>query len=100
MVDQFRLSTFSGRVGESFQLIASPTMHMELLLAQADALGAQTESPESTRGPFSLIFHGPLSPVLPQATYRFEHAELREFDIFIVPIGPQGDKMRYEAIFT
>ena len=51
------------------------------------------------RSPFALLFVGPLTPVLPQATYRFEHPQLAGLDIFIVPVGPEGGKMRYEAIF-
>ena len=52
------------------------------------------------RRPFALLFHGPLTPILPQAMYRFEHPAFSPLGIFIVPVGPQGDRMRYEAIFA
>jgi len=37
---------------------------------------------------------------LPQRTYDLVHPELGTLQIFIVPLGPQGGEMRYEAIFT
>ncbi len=37
---------------------------------------------------FSLVFRGPLEPVLPQAIYGLEHDALGHLDLFLVPIGP------------
>jgi hypothetical protein len=31
--------------------------------------------------------------------YRLEHPELGVLDIFLVPLGPEEGRMRYEAIF-
>ena len=50
------------------------------------------------RRTFRLEFHGPLQPMLGQGTYLFLVGG-QPHDIFIVPIGPIGDKMRYEALF-
>ena len=48
-----------------------------------------------------LHFSGPINPgYLPQHTYQFQHETMGVFDLFIVPIGPQENRMRYEAIFT
>jgi hypothetical protein len=41
------------------------------------------------RSPFALTFRGPVSPLLPQAIYRF-----------IVPIARDGESVLYEAIFS
>ncbi len=49
---------------------------------------------------FSLIFHGAMTPVLPQRMYRLEHETLGAMDIFLVPIGPDSAGMRYEAVFN
>lgn len=59
------------------------------------------------RAPFSVVFHGPLNPVLPQGIYRLEQERLGALDLFIVPIGPDEPEapgaaakaMRYEAAF-
>ena len=63
-------------------------------------LSAVQELPSSGRegGAFRLEFQGPLEPFLPQATYPFR-IDRERFEIFVVPLGPQGARMRYEAIF-
>ena len=50
--------------------------------------------------PFSLIFRGPLSPVAEQRSYVVTNETLGQMEIFLVPIGPDAQGMRYEAIFT
>jgi hypothetical protein len=52
------------------------------------------------RKPFSLLFLGPPSFVLPQATYRFEHETIGAFDLFIVPVGRTAQGVSYEAVFS
>jgi hypothetical protein len=52
------------------------------------------------RAPFSIVFRGPATPILPQRIYRLEHPAIGSFDLFLVPIGPDERGLRYEAIFT
>ena len=49
---------------------------------------------------FSLIFRGPLTPILDQAIRHIEHPSIGECEIFIVPIARKDDGMRYEAAFN
>jgi hypothetical protein len=64
-------------------------------------------TPDSFRAPFSVLFYGPLQPVLPQGSYRVEHEQLGTLELFIVPVGPDESRvpgqaptaMRYEAVF-
>jgi hypothetical protein len=52
------------------------------------------------REPFSMYFAGPPHPILAQAIYTF-HGETVTFEnLFIVPIGQDGDATEYEAVFT
>jgi hypothetical protein len=59
------------------------------------------------RTSFSVVFHGPLQPVLPQGIYHFAHAALGPLELFLVPVGPDEPAdpaqaptaMRYEAVF-
>ena len=58
------------------------------------------------RTPFSVLFHGPLEPVLAQGSYRLEHERFGSVELFIVPVGPQTQSpgtaptaMGYEAVF-
>jgi hypothetical protein len=49
---------------------------------------------------FSLLFVGPSANFLHQHTYKFRHAEMGEFDLFIVPVGQRDDGYIYQAIFN
>jgi uncharacterized protein DUF6916 len=49
---------------------------------------------------FSLIFRGP-QELLPQGSYRLQHDELKEIELFLVPLGRwKGGDVRYEAVFN
>lgn len=37
---------------------------------------------------------------VPQGIHRVEHEQLGSLEIFLVPLGPDQQGMRYEAIFT
>lgn len=87
---------FAAHLNDRFTVIDQASRH-ELALVEAVPRGAGRAQ---GRQPFALLFHGPLAPVLPQAMYRFEHPALPPLDIFIVPVGPDGERMRYEAIFS
>jgi Domain of unknown function (DUF6916) len=52
------------------------------------------------RQAFTLLFRGAVVPVLPQQIYTVENPELGRMEIFLVPIGPNGVGMQYEAVFS
>ena len=59
------------------------------------------EANVARRSPFALLFLGPVSnQYLLQHIYHIEHAQMGALDIFIVPLGLQEGRMRYEAIFN
>jgi len=96
MLEDFTLETFSGHLGETFRVGEDPDA-VDFTLVEAIAGIARPHG--GGRVPFSLVFRGPLEPVLPQRIYRFEHDELDAFDLFIVPIGPDETGTQYEAVF-
>jgi len=96
MLEDFTLETFAGRLGEKFR-VGEDADAVELELVEATAGIARPHA--GGRVPFSLVFRGPLEPVMPQRIYRVEHHELGAFDLFIVPIGPDEAGMQYEAVF-
>jgi len=49
---------------------------------------------------FSIFFTGPSKPVLPQRTYSLSHEAMGTFDLFIVPVKPDSEGARYEAVFN
>lgn len=52
------------------------------------------------RNPFALYFHGPRTPILPQAIYAFRGDTTSFEQLFIVPVGRTGEGTQYEAVFT
>jgi hypothetical protein len=98
MLESFTLATFSGRLGDTFQVTpgVGPPVDLELVEVSAcRAGGVRTGRSE----PFSLIFRGPRVPALPQQTYPMIHEAIGAFDLFIVPLGPDQQGMLYEAVF-
>jgi hypothetical protein len=53
---------------------------------------------EST--PFSIVLRGPSEPVIAQRIFALTHVSLGTLDLFLVPIGPDEQGMRYEAVFN
>lgn len=49
---------------------------------------------------FSVIFRDATNVALQQQIYRIENDELGSMELFIVPIGPDDEGMRYEAVFA
>jgi hypothetical protein len=84
---------FARHTGGRFRIHADPPFDAELTqVSEADGGAARRQ--------FSLMFRGGPSPPLPQRIYRVEHAELGRLDIFLVPVGPDAEGQRYEAVFT
>jgi hypothetical protein len=91
---------FSGRVGETFVVVADgrPSSPVELVEATESSEPGGPGPDGVQRFQFSLVFRG--DPGLPQGTYRVSHADMGDFDLFLVPIGPDGDSMQYQAAFA
>jgi hypothetical protein len=89
-----------------FTLTGGPA-GMSLDAELAEVTGHAVNPSARFRAPFSVMFHGPLQPVLPQGIYRVEHERLGALELFIVPVGPDEPDdpgqpptaMRYEAVF-
>jgi hypothetical protein len=103
MLDTFTVEKFAPHVGDTFQVFYNDTSAVELTLGSATELGnesAKEWSVTSGRAPFALVFIGSSQFLLGQGMYRFEHAKMEPFVIFLVPTGPNEQGMQYEAIFT
>jgi hypothetical protein len=96
MLETFEVGTFAPRLGETFRIQSTDAEWLEATLIEAAALG---EVAEGRRAQFSLVFRGPGDRVLPQQIYRVAHERIGEFELFLVPIGPDREGMRYEAVF-
>ncbi len=93
------IETFAGREGETFS-VALDDARLDLTLAAVERM-PEGWGRTDAREPFSVLFDGPLERVLPQRTWPLEHADLGRLEIFLVPLGPEGEAtMRYQAVFT
>jgi hypothetical protein len=101
----YTLSLFSPHVGSKFQLCLDGRPALDLTLVEAVSIEAHTmvRDPSIRAEPFSLIFHGPLTPYANQACYELKNSELGSMEIFLVPLGPDKpskSQMQYQAIFN
>ena len=103
MLDQLTHARFAGHLNQRFRLrLESETLDLELItvtpLLVRDGSGS---GGALRREPFSLVFRGPKAPVLPQAIHPLEHEGFPDnLSIFLVPIGPDDEGLRYEAVFN
>ena len=101
MLSELTVADFSPHVGQMFLAEVTGVAPIDLELVRATELAPASRPNPESRQPFSLLFLGPPSDhYLPQRTYRLEHAQMGDLDIFLVPLGPIDQRMQYEAIFT
>jgi len=87
--------TFSKLVRTPFYAVNGSKDPAELILIKAEA------HPGSKRGKsFALMFRGVHETNLEQGTYRFAHATLRDFEMFIVPKPADHHGRYFEAVFN
>jgi hypothetical protein len=97
-VGELSLESFADRLGEPLRIRTTDAHVVEVRLVEASALGDPFVP--GGRAPFSLVFRGPAEQILPQTTYRIEHEAIGSFELFLVPLQPDGDGARYQAVFT
>jgi hypothetical protein len=99
MADPFNIDLFLPRVGEVFQVEAEGSVPLPMVLTELAALPTRGDSRYPTQ-PFSLVFHAAAGSRIEQQIYRMEAEGLEPFDCLLVPIGPDENGVRVEAIFT
>jgi hypothetical protein len=100
VLDRLTATSFAPAVGETFALDADgDRLDLELLESRLHDPDAPAEDASGRRAPFSLLFRGPVEPILPQRIYHLEHVSVGAIDIFIVPVAHDGSGTTYEAVF-
>lgn len=100
---EFKLSTFSDYINDSFEInTGESTVTFELI--EADLITPTPKGPgvpEVIRDdPFSLLFRGPVDQPVSQRLYSFKHEKLGEFEMFAVPVGIDEKGRYYESLFN
>ena len=96
MLESATADTFAPHVGEPFAFADEDAV----LDAVLDAVHRTAQAaPEGGRAPFALEFVVAEPHTPRQGLRAVEHAALGRFELFLVPVGTEGDGVRYEAVF-
>ena len=98
MPETVTLATFGAQLNEEFTLTPPDGPAVAVRLVEATPLGPAPA--DGLRAPFSIVFRGPADRALGQGMYRLGHAAIGSFELFLVPIAPDADGRRYEAVFA
>ena len=98
MSEPLTCDMFAEHLGETFRMVFESGDALDLELTEAEPSKGQPAP--GCRPPFALLFRGPLDPVLPQQLYNLQHETMGDLTLFLVPIGPDEQGMRYEAVFN
>lgn len=92
------IEMFSDKIGDAFVIEEPEVPPIPLTLVEASLLRNYAKA---ARPPFSLIFetHG-AGGILMQRCYALRHPQLGLQQIFLVPIGGDGEAATYQAVFN
>jgi hypothetical protein len=88
---------FEACLNQRFAIKDGEHDHLELELVEVEpraAAGGQA------RAPFSLLFRGPVEPVLSQAIRAVSNDALGAMELFLVPVSGDTQGTLYEAVFN
>ena len=98
----FTYDDFADRVGDRFDVRLPDGQALALVLGAATASDrAGGAGPDgAARRQFSLLFRGPVEPRLGQGLWELDHDGLGAITLFLVPLAPDAEGPRYEAVFA
>ena len=101
MLDSLTVDSFLPLVGSRFSIdLDGRSIDLELTEAKE-----ARHYDDDERNPFSLLFQGPVEPLIPQGQRHFSHPDFSDMELFMVPLGPKSARgegvavMRYEVVF-
>jgi hypothetical protein len=86
---------FSRYLSTTFRISIDESRTIE---AELHEVGELMKFPGQQR--FAIRFRGPRDPLLNQGTHAFDHDEMGQFNLFIVPVRQDENSSFYEAIFN
>jgi len=98
MLDQLQSSDFAHLKGTDISIRFHPEVTLEARLLDVSEVKGDTTL---ERNPFSLILQTTQKKeAYPQAIYTLIHPEKGDMQLFMVPLGNDGNGMRYEIVFS
>ena len=103
----FTYETFVRHVGTNF-VVTRPdgvTVNLELISAEPLQLKPMDGRALGKAGyvrtdPFVLLFRGDEMALARQGLYQFDHPEVGQFQMGVVPVGPGETGWQYESVFN
>jgi hypothetical protein len=86
---------FAAQLNTEFRVRIDEANAVNLILATVSELKTS-----SLQEQFSIVFRGPLEVFLGQGGRQFDHDEMGQFNLFIVPINKDDNGFYYEAVFN
>jgi hypothetical protein len=88
---------FDPHLGSRFLMHVAPDRTIELELIATEPLS----TPANAKRPSFLVrFRAAEGGHVPQQIYVLEHPVMGRLEIFLVPAGPDGVGLRYDAVFS
>jgi hypothetical protein len=98
---QITAADFMPHLNTPFHVTLNETESVPIVLTGVLERSSEFQAPGAGRLPFVLHFHGQHRGHLPQQIWRLNHETLGNLEIFLVPLGPDGNRgMQYEAVFN
>jgi hypothetical protein len=97
MLQDLTPASFEAHLGTPFRIHYGGPSPLEAVLYEVKA---HEPHPGPRAQPFSVYFRAAGPGALPQRIYPVEHEHMGKLEIFLVPIGPDAQGMRYEAVFN
>jgi hypothetical protein len=94
------MDDFTPLTGETFTVGVRDRAGIPLRLSEVTSLGWNRPRDSGGRESFSTVFHYPRGEAIPQGIHALMHPKLGSFDCFFVPIGPDAQGLRLEAVFN
>jgi hypothetical protein len=86
---------FAAQLNTKFTIPLDEANRVELTLIEVSEL---ILSPRQEQ--FSIVFRGPLDMFLGQGMRAFDHDQMGQFELFLVPIKKDDEGFHYEAVFN
>ncbi len=94
MIERLEHEHFANRLNQNFRIRLNDQKIDAVLCEVSEFL----VSPRQER--FAIVFRTSNETLLPQGQTAFEHDEMGEFELFLVPIGRDEQGSYYEAVFN
>ena len=98
MLEKLTASDFSPLLEQKFQIKLAGNTTLVVQLTEVTI--SKNIDERNGRQSFSIVFRGPRDLEMTQGMYPVSHEKLGEFNLFMVPIGPDEKGLCYEAVFN